>query len=425
MKMDANIAVCGAGPAGIGFLLAAYKKGSLEQLISDSLVIIDKASTLGGGDLGKYSMTANTTAGTFIEIINDSDHKNIFTNIKKSSALYREMNENREKTVSLYHVSKFLEEISAELLKYVTLKGGNVLKEEEVISCQITNEGYILTIRNIKSQQESEIYAKKVLMNLGAMQSKSTSIEILEKSDYLTGYNLKASKILTTNDIIATPNDKIDTQETISIVGASHSAFSAIEIINKNKKCKNINLIYYPPIRIQYPSVTAANEDSYTFDQELDVCPITGGVNRYGGLRFAARNIALSILKTGKIFDSEVNINLIEINKINEKKIQKHLDSSQKIVTCFGYEPNLPVFRDKSGVEFNLKMRSLGVFVDSSGGIYMENQELLQNFYAFGIGSGLSISKEIGGERSFQGRVDGVWLYQNDIGDKILESIDG
>lgn len=423
MNIDYDLAVCGAGPAGVGFLLAAYNKGLLDKLIHDGLIIIDKASVIGGGDLGKYSMTANTTASTFIEIVNDSDHNNIFKNIKKNSSTFKEMNSNKEKTISLYLVSQFLEEITSELLKYITQKGGKVLKEEEIISCQILDGGYLLTSKNIKNKKVINISAKKLMINFGATQNKSTSISILRKSNYLSGYNLEASKILTTNDIIATPNDEIEIHETMSIVGASHSAFSAIEIISRNKKCENINLIYYPPIKIQYPTVTAANDDNYIFDLELDVCPITKGVNRYGGLRFAARDIALSIMKTGKIFDNEVKINLIEINEENTKKIHQCFDESHKIVTCFGYEPNLPTFLNKNGKEFNLKMRALGVFVDPNGRVYMENGELLKGFYAFGIGSGLSRSKEIGGERSFQGRVDGVWLYQNDIGERVLNDV--
>ncbi len=423
MHIKYNIAVCGAGPAGIGFLLVAYKKNKLNQLIKSGLIIIDKSKHLGGGNLGKYAMTANTTAGTFMEVINDSDHDGIFKKTREESVVFKEMDSKKEQPVTLKLVSSFLEEISAILLKHIDGKGGIILKQEKIISCQELNNGYLLETHNTENKQPSRITTKNIILNLGAKQNISTSINILKRSDYLEGYELDTNKVLTTNDIIATVDNQTNIQKSMSIVGASHGAFSAIEIISKSNKCKNIDLIYYPPIRIQYPSIHAANEDGYNFDMALDVCPITGGVNRYGGLRFAARNIASSILKTGKIPRNKININLIEINKENHQEIKKCFDESKKIVACFGYEPNLPIFKNRDGTIFNLKTRALGVFVDTNGNVYKENGDILKDIYAFGIGSGLSISKDIGGEKSFQGRVDGVWLYQNDIGEIIFNKM--
>jgi len=424
MTTDYNLAVCGAGPAGIGFLLVAYKKNKLNQMIEDGLVIIDKSNRLGGGNLGIYNMTANTTASTFLEVVTNSDHDNIFEEVIRTSATFKEMDSKNEQPVALKLVSKFLEEISLVLLKYIEDKGGVILKQEEIVSCQKLDNSYSLETCNTTSKQTTIVTTTKIIMNFGATQNRSTSISILENSDYLEGYSQDKNKVLTTNNIIASPADsEVDIQENMSIVGASHSAFSAIEIISKSNKCKNINLIYYPPIRIQYPSESAAIEDGYQFDKIADVCPITRSVNRYGGLRFAARDIALEILKTGKIPNSEINISLIEINGNNISLIQSNFDESDRIVTCFGYEANLPIFLDEKGAEFKVKMRGLGVFVDSNGSIFMETGEKLDNIYAFGIGSGLSISEDIGGEKSFQGRVDGVWLYQNDIGEKIFDNI--
>lgn len=422
MSFDYNLAVCGAGPAGMGFLFHAYKKGFLKEFINNGLIIIDNKTTLGGGDLGKYNMTANTTAGTFLESITEIDPDSIFDNIKANSAIYSQLESKTNEPVSLNLISLFLEEISMVLLSYIKKNGGKILNKSNLLSAKQLDDGYQLHIEN-KEGKETIFNTKKIIMNLGATQNKSTSINILKNSDYLADYDLDESKILTTNDIITEPLDQIDFQENMSIIGASHSAFSAIEIISKSNKCKTLNLIYYSPIRIQYPSISAAKEDNYTFDQELDVCSITGGVNRYGGLRFTARDIALSILKTNKIYNNEIDINLIEIKQENHAIIQNYLTKTDKIITCFGYEPNLPIFLNKDDSVFSLKLRGLGVFVDSNGGIYKENGKALNNMYAFGIGAGLSRSKEIGGELSFQGRVDGVWLYHNDIGKRVLNDV--
>jgi hypothetical protein len=47
----------------------------------------------------------------------------------------------------------------------------------------------------------------------------------------------------------------------------------------------------------------------------------------------------------------------------------------------------------------------------------------LDSILAIGLGSGYTSSPEIGGEAGFRGSVDGVWLYQNDLGEQVLGAL--
>ena len=44
----------GAGPAGLGFLFNAIKRGALEQLAQAGTIIVDAGTELGAGKLGDY-----------------------------------------------------------------------------------------------------------------------------------------------------------------------------------------------------------------------------------------------------------------------------------------------------------------------------------------------------------------------------------
>ena len=48
---------------------------------------------------------------------------------------------------------------------------------------------------------------------------------------------------------------------------------------------------------------------------------------------------------------------------------------------------------------------------------------LLPEVLAYGLGAGQFTNPDVGGEESFAGRVDGVWLYMNDMGKVLLRTL--
>jgi ubiquinone/menaquinone biosynthesis C-methylase UbiE len=64
--------------------------------------------------------------------------------------------------------------------------------------------------------------------------------------------------------------------------------------------------------------------------------------------------------------------------------------------------------------------------VDDAGRLLVKNggtHVALSGVFAYGLGSGMTVNNLIGGEPSFQGRVDSVWLYNKDIGRVLLEHL--
>ena len=94
------------------------------------------------------------------------------------------------------------------------------------------------------------------------------------------------------------------------------------------------------------------------------------------------------------------------------------------VVACLGYQANIPSLVDEDGRPIELRNSLSGLEVDATGQILTVDNEPLRGLYGFGLGSDLlKTSAAIGGEPSFSGRADGVWLYQNHGGQVILDAV--
>ena len=188
------------------------------------------------------------------------------------------------------------------------------------------------------------------------------------------------------------------------------------------KKTKKITLLYRSKIRIFYPSIKAAHLDKYDFDIKTDVCPLTKGVNRYGGLRFSAREVGREILKTNHVNSKQIKVELQSAKAISQQTQNSVFRDADLVIPCLGYIPNsLPII-DNEGKALTLKSEGTGHKTTSLGQLISSEGIVLKNLFSFGIGAGQRVSKDIGGESSFTKRVDGVWLYHFDIGEKILDA---
>jgi hypothetical protein len=90
----------------------------------------------------------------------------------------------------------------------------------------------------------------------------------------------------------------------LTVVGGSHSAFSMLENLAKALRSaglEEMTLVHRSQIRLFYESVEQALADGYVFDHVNDVCPVSGRVNRSGGLRYSALAVGKDILDHGRI----------------------------------------------------------------------------------------------------------------------------
>ena len=91
------------------------------------------------------------------------------------------------------------------------------------------------------------------------------------------------------------------------------------------------------------------------------------------------------------------------------------------VIAATGFEMNRDVtIKGLDGATLVPKALDNGTFVSTSGRLFQDHR-----IFAFGLGAGLLPTEELGGEASSRTKVrsDGVWLYQNTVGETILNAL--
>ena len=101
-----------------------------------------------------------------------------------------------------------------------------------------------------------------------------------------------------------------------------------------------------------------------------------------------------------------------------------YLRRAAAVIACLGYQANLPRVVDPWHREIEFQNRLGGLDIDGNGRAVTIDGQPVPGLYVFGIGSRLlKRSDAIGGEASFRGAADGVWLYHNHGGSVILNAL--
>ena len=167
-----------------------------------------------------------------------------------------------------------------------------------------------------------------------------------------------------------------------------------------------------------YNDLDEANKDLYTVNTSTDVCKISGRVNRYSGLRYDSFQLGKEIL------DSKYhNVTLIPYPNISRDDYKELIETSDLLLVCTGYCNNTVPILYSNGSEMNFLKDDSTILTNSKYNPIVENGEALENFYTFGLGSGLKTGNETGGEPNYKGRIDGVWVYQNEVSPKLVSLI--
>jgi len=424
-------AVCGLGPAGIGYLFACYRARLLPDMVAQGLVMVDAESNPGGGALTEYRITANTTAGTFLECL-EGDHAKIFDSLKgEHEELISILEQRRQEPVDLILIGKFLQIIGAKIIEYIESLGGTKLSNSCLEEIRLGGDGlpHSLKLKNVITDNVFFLFANKVLLNFGANQSRATV------KDYICNQFSEAGSVMVSKLLLADELLRMDERSLSKVLsgvshflvlGSSHSSMSVIERVMTVKKESNnfrLSVLYRTPIKVFYSSVENAIDDGYEFSSEKDVCPLSGGVNRFGGLRFAAKDIGLEILKHGSVGLRNTPVDLYNSETMSTQGILDLTRNVDKVAPCLGYTPiKIPVF-DSENKLVDLAKDGFGYKVSPYGELFDDKGRKLPDIYSFGIGAGQRASIEVGGELSFRKRVDGVWLYHFDIGKKVANAL--
>ncbi|NHB90051.1 hypothetical protein [Photorhabdus tasmaniensis] len=395
-KQYYDIVMCGAGPANISLIPDLLKDEAVKHCL-----ILEKTEMVGSGALKKYKITANSLGSVFLEKFDGCDDE--LSQYIRSTSEWEYFSANKDKPVELRFVGQYLERIAGFIQennygdRFGVLTGAEVKKIK-----QNENGDYDITYH--KNNEDYIVSTRKVLFNIGGIPNES---RLLHNSNNITsGDFIKGiyDEVINEGDI-----------KSISILGSSHSSVSClIRLTEQLKFTGKINVLVNKDFKLFFDSPASAESYGYDFIQE-DICPLSGRVNRYSGLRYDSFVFAQEI-KARK----HKNISILNISEISGDEVIQRINCDDLLIHCTGYHTKLVEIIDKNNIPIELKSDKYGLLTNEKLNPISTSDETLNNFHTFGLGSGVKTGGEIGGEINFHGRIDGVWVYQHVIYDAVF-----
>jgi hypothetical protein len=446
--------VIGAGPAGTGPLVCAHQRGDLTRLLDAGVLFVDRGASMGHGSIGQYGINSDTYADTLLECLDRGDPRVL--DQMRTAPITAEIALFKGGAVPLPRAAAFLAELGAALQRILDdhPRSGFSPRTEVTALHQRADGTFRVELQH--GGGRSAVTATHVVSAMGARQHRDRTLT----SPIAPGVDLSRApwreKAMLTNDVLSTaglpalrdrllaaPNRKV------VIIGASHSTTSSTWVLLNRTGVAfgpgDITILHRGPFRIFYPSREAALADGYTDFGDDDLCPLTGRVYRLAGLRLDSRELVKQFLGVGGAAP-EPRVRLFPLDRSgrgNAFDLPALLDEAAVVIPAFGYRPTTVPLHDVHGervalmadagpapgatlppaIEELLSYASAPPLVDGECRVLDAHGAAVPHLYGIGLASGFRVSGALGGEPSFRGQTNGLWLYQNGVGALILDRI--
>ena len=424
--------VVGGGPGGGALLCAAGKSGRLDALARAGIAIVDRGETIGAGRLGGYEITSDSSAETFLTAdgalpagLGIADEPAGLAIAEHRGAL----------GVPLPKVGAYLDRLGAVLGQRLRTLGGSVLNRHEVVSSQRTADGLWRTrARSLVNGGSIELLSRSLVIATGGHQPAIRLAEETVAGATLVercGDRLMQSDTVLARGGIETIRARLPEGRParIAIVGGSTSAVTAAVRLLKaspalSLEAGGIALLHRRPLRPFYPSADAAHADGYRDFGPDDICPVSGFVYRLAGFRLEARELVVHALGIGgRVGDPRLQIHQVEGD--GDARAADLLDRADLVIAAFGYQPHALPLIDARGRAIRLRCEGpiRGRMVDDLCRVVDPGGIAVPGVYGIGLAAGFVPHGRLGGEPSFRGHANGLWLWQNDVGQLIVEQL--
>ena len=311
---------------------------------------------------------------------------------------------------------------------------GRVLKGYQAVSTQRTTTGWRTLVKDVETGREHTIDSRNVVLATGASQP----IERL-RSERVAGVNLVercGERLLQSGDVVSTPGfaavsarlAKLGRPPRVAIIGGSTSAAAvAYALLNRMPEVTfgpgGLTILHRRELRIFYPNVQAALADGYMEFGPDDICPVSGRVFRLSGFRLDSRELIMRARGIGgRPPEPRLQLHRLGVDDADSLAL---LDNADLVIAALGYRPRaLPVF-DQEGraVTLHSETSPQARLVDNYCRVMDASGNALPHLFAIGLAAGFVPYGKLGGEKSFRGQANGLWLWQNDVGALIADAI--
>jgi dTDP-4-amino-4,6-dideoxygalactose transaminase len=427
----ASTLVVGGGPAATALLTAASKRGLLPRF-AQGLVMVERDVGVGNGRLGRYAITSDSTAQTFLTAVKDNPHPELAT--IADHPVGRAVSAHADRLgVPLVEAGPLLRETGERLADLTRAAGGHVLTRHEVLGATRTGNGlWRVRLKRLADGEEFNQLARNVVIATGGHQPLArlaTQTVAGAPLVELAGDRLIQSDEVLTLGGVAKVADLLASKRSprIAVIGGSTSALATVALLLKAQPALPlgagaITLLHRRPLRPFYPSAEAARAEGFTDFSDDDICPVSGFVYRLAGFRLEARALVLRMLEVdGRTPDPRVALHRIAGD--DDAAARAILREADLVVGAMGYRPfALPVAAE-GGAPLRLAADAGAPMVDRHCRVVDAAGEAVPGLYGIGLAAGFVPWGALGGEASFRGQANGLWLWQNDVGLMIVDQV--
>ncbi|MBN8806626.1 MAG: DegT/DnrJ/EryC1/StrS family aminotransferase [Sphingomonas sp.] len=427
-----RLIVVGGGPAGTALLTAAAKQGQLAALAQAGLTIAERDDALGGGRLGRYAISSDSTAETFLSAVKDNPYPEIATLIDHPAA--RQVAKFVGALgVPLVDAGPLLRVTGDRLAGIVAQNGGRVATGHDVVSAKRVSGGWSVTVRRLSDGREREHRAANLVVATGGYQP----LDRLATEEVAGAplHRLAAGRLMQSDELLALGGldraaDLLRSKRApkVAVIGGSTSALASVALMLRSRPgiafgAGGITLLHRRPLRPFYHSPDAARADSFTDFGDDDICPVSGFVYRLGGFRLEARELVLRMLQVdGRAPEPRVATHRIGDDEARARTI---IEQADLVVGALGYRPHALALSDDQGRPLPLAADTGRPMVDRHCRLLDAHDRPIPGAYGIGLAAGFVPWGRLGGEASFRGQANGLWLWQNDVGQMIVDQVLG
>jgi Pyridine nucleotide-disulphide oxidoreductase len=426
------VVVVGAGPAGMAVLLAARKDGRLAEMLQRGLLVIEQSAHIGRGQIGSYAINSDSTGHTFVDSLQSGSDDAL--NRLLETPLAQRIAAAGTNAVPLCDAGELLSLIGDAM-------HGIICKypQSAVLTCctaesakRRPDEGWQVIATDAQGSKLT-ILTKHLILATGGSQPK-----IRLEQELVAGMSVSerwGDRLMQSGEVIGTGGlarvaarleGKVNPR--VAILGGSASGMSvAHTLLHRLPEVEfgkgGVTLLHRRPLRVYYTSSEEAIADGYTEFGPGDLCPLTNRVYRLAGLRLDSRELLMQLRGIGgRPVEPRMKLHML---KQEDPEAVRLIDSADLVVAALGYRPNALRLLDEDDAEISLFAHTgpAAPLVDSRCRVMDGKGEPIAGLFGIGLAAGFVPRGKLGGEPSFTGQANGLWLWQNDIGSMIVEAV--
>lgn len=393
------VQVIGFGPAPLGLPLAADRMGELGRVAAQGMAFVERAISPAALRTSRFPflIESNSPARDFVAGIDPAGR---FGDVLDRPA-GRKLVEHGERRVPLHHVGEYLADLADEITGWLHATTGEIRYGREVRRVRRNADG---TFTSLCTADRPVLRSHAVVLATGAAEDTAR-------------HGVPGDRLVLSAHLLAGDVDQVEhalrAGRSVVIVGGSHSGFAAADLVLARHggavRPGQITVVHRE-IVLGFSSVAELAAAGPLAEvpplKPPVVCPETGAVNRYNGLRGAARQLCMSVLARAE--------DRVRLCPADTAEARQAIAGASVVVHAGGYRGTAPEVVEADGTPIPLEREHGRIAVDEACQVLGPHGPVAG---VHGLGIGFARSDENGERRT------GINVFHGQDAEDIVRSL--